>query len=82
MVATRNANDLGGLLFRDVTPGDGYRVRLTATNETSGPLTVLTTQAAPPSTDAYNQTIPSEVTATSQPATAPSWPTRCIRRPT
>ena len=60
VVATRNANDLGGLLFRDVTPGDGYRVRLTANNETSGPLTVLTTQAAPPSTDVYNQTIPSD----------------------
>ena len=51
VVATRNANDLGGLLFRDVTPGDGYRVRLTASNETSGPLRVLTTQSAPPSTD-------------------------------
>jgi uncharacterized protein len=60
VVATRNANDLGGLLFRNVTPGDGYRVRLTATNETSGPLTVLTTQAAPPSTDVYNQTVPSD----------------------
>src|SRR5829696_7403955 len=55
VMATRNANDLGGLLFRDVTPGDGYRVRLTANNETSGPLTVLTTQSAPPSTDVYNQ---------------------------
>jgi predicted acyl esterase len=59
-VQTRNANDLGGSLFRDVTPGDGYRVRLNATNETSGPLTVLTTQSAPPSTDAYNQTVPSD----------------------
>jgi predicted acyl esterase len=60
VVATRNVNDLGGLLFRNVTPGDGYRVRLTATNETSGPLTVLTTQPAPPSTDGYNQTVPSD----------------------
>ena len=60
VVATRNANDLGGLLFRNVTPGDGYRVRLTATSETSGPLTVLTTQSAPPSTDVYNQTVPSD----------------------
>jgi hypothetical protein len=58
VVETRNANDLGGTLFRNVTPGDGYRV--TATNETSGPLTVLTTQAAPPSTDVYNQTVPSD----------------------
>ena len=60
VVVTRNANDLGGLLFRNVTPGNGYRVRLTATNETSGPLTVLTTQAAPPSTDVYNQAVPSD----------------------
>jgi predicted acyl esterase len=60
VVATRNANDLGGLLFRDVTPGDGYSVRLTATNETSGTLTVLTNQSAPPSTDVYNQAIPSD----------------------
>jgi predicted acyl esterase len=58
--ATRNANDLGGLLFRNVPPGDGYRVRLAASGETSGPLTVLTTQSAPPSTDVYNQTIPSD----------------------
>jgi len=58
VVQTRNANDLGGTLFRDVTPGDGYRV--TANNETSGPLTVMTTQSAPPSTDVYNQTVPSD----------------------
>jgi predicted acyl esterase len=55
---TRNANDLGGTLFRNVPPGRGYRV--TANNETSGPLKVLTTQPAPPSTDVYNQTIPSD----------------------
>jgi predicted acyl esterase len=60
VVATRNANDLGGILFRNVTPGDGYRVRLDTTGETSGPLTVLTTQSAPPSTDVYNQTVPSD----------------------
>jgi hypothetical protein len=60
VVATRNANDLGGLLFRNVPPGDGYRVRLAATGETSGPLKVLTTQSAPPSTEVYNQTIPSD----------------------
>jgi uncharacterized protein len=58
--ATRNANDLGGLLFRNVPPGDGYRVRLAATSETSGPLTVLTKQSAPQSTDIYNQTVPSD----------------------
>jgi uncharacterized protein len=59
-VATRNANDLGGTLFRNVTPGDGYRVRLDSANETSGPLTVLTKQSAPPSAEVYNQPIPSD----------------------
>jgi predicted acyl esterase len=58
VVATRNANDLGGVLFRNVTPGAGYH--LTANNETAGPLTVLTTQSAPPSTDVYDQTVPSD----------------------
>jgi hypothetical protein len=58
VVATRNANELGGVLFRNVPPGDGYRV--TANSETSRPLTVLTTQSAPPSTDVYNQTISSD----------------------
>ena len=56
-VATRQANSLGGTLFRDVTPGSGYRVR--ASGQESDPLTVLSTQSAPPSTDVYNQTIPS-----------------------
>jgi predicted acyl esterase len=59
VIATRNANNLGGVLFRNVEPGDGYRVRLDSTPaETSDPLTVLTTQSAPPSTDVHNQTIP------------------------
>jgi uncharacterized protein len=60
VVETRNANDRGGALFRNVQPGDGYRVRLDSTSETSDPLTVLTTQSAPPSTDVYNQSVPSD----------------------
>src|SRR5438094_6554440 len=60
VIATRNANDLGGLLFRNVSPGDGYQLRLTANGETSGPLTVLTKQSAPPSTQIYDQTVPSD----------------------
>jgi uncharacterized protein len=60
VVESRDANFLGGILFRNVTPGDGYRVRLDTTGETSGALTVLTTQSAPPSTDVYNQTVPSD----------------------
>jgi uncharacterized protein len=56
VVETRNANDFGGALFRNVTPGGGYRV--TSGSETSAPLTVLTTDPTPPSTDIYeNQTI-------------------------
>ena len=60
VVATRNANQRGGALFRNVIPGSGYRVRLNSTSETSDPLTVLTTQSAPPSTDVYDQTIPTD----------------------
>ncbi len=60
VVETRTANNLGGILFRNVTSSEGYRVRLDATSETSGPLTVLTTQSAPPSTDIYNQSVPSD----------------------
>jgi predicted acyl esterase len=58
-VATRKANSLGGLLFRNVAPGSGYRVRPSAGGTSSGPLTVLSTQSAPPSTTVYNQAIPS-----------------------
>src|SRR5437763_679214 len=58
-IPTRQANSLGGSLFRNVPPGSGYRVRASDGTE-SDPLTVLTTQPAPPSTDVYNQTIPSD----------------------
>jgi predicted acyl esterase len=57
-VATRNANDLGGALFREVAPGDGYRVRLASDGSESPPLQVLTTRSAPPGTDFYSQSIP------------------------
>jgi uncharacterized protein len=40
VVQTRNANFLGGALFRNVASGNGYKVRLDSTMETSGPLTV------------------------------------------
>jgi predicted acyl esterase len=58
-IATKLANGRGGLLFRNVPPGTGYRVRLSG-GASSGPLTVLSTRPAPPSTDIYNQQIPSE----------------------
>src|SRR5437016_5106653 len=55
-VATRRADALGGLLFRNVRAGTGYRV--SQGGATSDPLTVLSTRAAPPSTDGYSQAIP------------------------
>src|SRR5436305_3059437 len=58
-IATRQANSLGGSLFRNVPPGSGYRVRASDGTE-SDPLTVLTTQSAPPSTNVYEQTISSD----------------------
>jgi len=56
-VATQSADSLGGVLFRNVTPGDGYRVRLNSTGEESDPLTVHTDAAAPWDPSIYNQTI-------------------------
>ena len=58
-VATKRADAQGGLLFRNVKPGAGYRVRPAEEGATSEPLTVLSTRSAPPSTDVYNQKIPS-----------------------
>jgi predicted acyl esterase len=61
VVETRNANDLGGTLFRNVSPGDGYTV--VSGGETSGPLTVYPADlnnAAPPSTDGYAQDVTSD----------------------
>src|SRR4051794_16275948 len=52
VVASRKADELGGLLFRDVKPGDGYKVRVKGGAE-SAPLTVMTPAPAPPSTDVY-----------------------------
>src|SRR3954462_12065808 len=56
-IATKRATGLGGVLFRNVKPGAGYRVR-PAGGSKSGPLTVISNRAAPPSTDVYNQTLP------------------------
>ena len=39
-VATQSADSLGGLLFRNVTPGTGYRVRRVSDGRESAPLTV------------------------------------------
>src|SRR5256885_3403825 len=55
-VVTQKPDSLGGILFRDVKPGAGYRLR--SGSETSPPVTVLSTRAAPPSTEIYKQTLP------------------------
>src|SRR3954469_20098301 len=56
---TKRADGLGGVLFRNVKPGRGYRVRPARGGAASPPLTVLTARAAPRSTDVYKQSIPS-----------------------
>ncbi len=56
-VSTQGADSQGGLLFRDVKPGSGYRVRLATTGESSGPLTVHTDAAAPWDPGVYEQEI-------------------------
>jgi uncharacterized protein len=59
-IATKRATAQGGVLFRNVKPGKGYRVLLTKSGEKSGPLTVFTTRSAPPSTGFYDQTLPTK----------------------
>jgi predicted acyl esterase len=54
-VGARRVDALGGALFRDVKPGTGYRVRQRTSQ--SGPVTVLSTRSAPPSTRTYGQTL-------------------------
>ncbi|MGH2865361.1 MAG: CocE/NonD family hydrolase [Solirubrobacteraceae bacterium] len=58
VVLTREADSLGGLLFRNVTPGESYRVRLDSSGETSGPITVHTNASTPWDPSIYNQEIP------------------------
>ena len=54
---TQNADSLGGLLFRNVPPGKGYRVQLNPSGPTSGSITVHSNAAAPWDPDIYSQTI-------------------------
>jgi predicted acyl esterase len=54
---TQKADSLGGLLFRKVPPGSGYRVVLTSDGEKSGPLTVHSDAAAPWDPSIYKQSI-------------------------
>jgi uncharacterized protein len=54
---TKRADSLGGLLFRKVPPGSGYRVRLSSNGSESGPLTVHSDAAAPWDPSIYDQPI-------------------------
>jgi uncharacterized protein len=56
VVNTRKATAQGGVVFRNVKPGGGYRVR--QGGKTSGALTVLSDSPKPPSTKGYKQKIP------------------------
>ena len=61
LIARRSADSLGGVLFRDVTPGSGYAVRQATGGGGivgSRRLTVLPDRSAPPSTRSYGQTLP------------------------
>ncbi|MHB8512140.1 MAG: CocE/NonD family hydrolase [Actinomycetota bacterium] len=53
---TQNADSLGGVLFRNVPPGDGYYVRL-SDGTLSAPLTVHNDAAAPWDPSIYHQSI-------------------------
>jgi predicted acyl esterase len=57
VVATQSADSLGGLLFRTVKPGNGYRVRPASGGQASGPITVHSDAAAPWDPSIYSQTI-------------------------
>ncbi|MHB8235502.1 MAG: hypothetical protein ACYDHT_12705, partial [Solirubrobacteraceae bacterium] len=56
VVATQNADSLGGLLFRSLKPGKSYRVSFGG--ETSEPITVHNGASAPWDPSVYNQEIP------------------------
>src|SRR5205085_5823695 len=58
-VATKRADSLGGLRFRKVRAGSGYRVRQVPHGPKSAPVTVMSARPAPPSTSAYDQSLPS-----------------------
>jgi uncharacterized protein len=60
VVKRQRANSLGGVLFRKVAAGRGYRVREDGSGETSSRLTVHTNTPKQWNKDIYDQSIPSE----------------------
>jgi uncharacterized protein len=61
-VASARADALGGILYRNVATGRGYRVRQATSRgiAQSGALTVLPDRSAPPSTKIYGRRIPTK----------------------
>ncbi|MGN6781958.1 MAG: CocE/NonD family hydrolase [Marmoricola sp.] len=57
-VGAQRVDTLGGILFRNVKPGAGYRLRNLATGATSAPITVHTNAAKPWDPSVYDQSIP------------------------
>jgi predicted acyl esterase len=57
-VSVRAAGSLGGLIFRGVRPGGGYRVRPATGGPLSGSITVMPDRSAPPDPAIYDQVIP------------------------
>jgi predicted acyl esterase len=58
ILETQRADSLGGLLFRNVPPAKGYRVRLEPDGPQSGALTVHSNEAAPWDPGIYHQVTP------------------------
>jgi len=56
-VNAQTVDSLGGLVFRDVPPGTGYRILDVTNGQESDPITVHSDQAAPWDPDIYHQTI-------------------------
>jgi uncharacterized protein len=56
-LSVQRADSLGGLLFRSVPPGRGYRVRVYPHGARSGSITVHSDRAAPWDPSIYNQSI-------------------------
>jgi uncharacterized protein len=57
-VQSRRAGSLGGVVYRGVAPGRGYRVRPPAGGAASRAVTVMPNRSTPPSTKIYGQRIP------------------------
>jgi predicted acyl esterase len=55
-VAIQKADSLGGIVFRNLAPGSGYRLR--AGGKRSAAVTVMADRSAPPSTKSYGQKLP------------------------